>query len=247
VNSRQLVLQLGQSSLKEGHALADIYADTLANLSHGDDVRGFTEAARYRSVLRRACKDRGYQLVLPPEGDTAIALRGDHELLANGWQPVVASSHKPLHGPRGIHVATFRPAGTRERISVCELHNVRAVVSGAQQLAMVRELGEAVAAAGRGSRLAFYMGDMNHDDRRKDYSPYDRHLRKLDLTSCWDELGRWPATHEHGTTIDVVGSYDPDNRVTCLRARTWHQLHSDHSALSAFYRIAPVRHRHADG
>jgi hypothetical protein len=238
----RLVLQLGQSSLKEGHPLADVYADALANLSHGDDARGFTEAARYHSVLRRACKDKGYQLVLPPGGDTAVALRLEHELVGSHWRSVLPSSHKPLHGPRGIQVVEFIPQGTSERVTFCELHNVRAVVSGHQQLAMLQELGDVIAAAAAGSRLGFWAGDMNHDDRRKPYSTYDTALRRQDLTSCWDELGRWPATHfPQGTTLDWVGSFDPDRRVRCLRARTWHQLHSDHSALSAFYAISPVR------
>jgi hypothetical protein len=236
-----MVLQLGQSSLKEGHKPDDVFRDALVNLSHGDDARGFTEATRYHGVLREACQAKGYRLVLPPGGDTAIALRQEHELVSVHWRSVLPASHKPLHGPRGVQVLEFIPQGTSERVTLCELHNVRAVVSGAQQLAMVQELGDVIAAAAGGSRLAFYMGDMNHDDRRKAYSPYDAQLRRQDLTSCWDELGRWPATHENGGTIDVVGSYDPDRRVRCLRARTWHQLHSDHSALSAFYGISPVR------
>lgn len=232
------VVQLGQSSLQAGHDPADVYRDALASLSHADDARGFTEAARYHEALREACRAQGYTLCVASAGDTAIAVR--HTVVAQEFRPVLPASHKPLHGPRGVQAVTFQLGD--ELVTVCELHIVRKAVSGKQQLAMVDELGQIVAASAQGRRLGFYMGDMNHDDRRRPYSRFDAAERRADLTSCWDELGRWPPTHEpQGTTLDVVGSYDPDRRVRCLRARTWHQLHSDHHSLSAYYGIAPAR------
>lgn len=90
---------------------------------------------------------------------------------------------------------------------------------------------------GQGRRLAFWAGDTNNPDRPSATSEVDRALRKGDLTSCWDELGRYPDTHGR-TTLDVVGSYDPDRRATCLRARVWPDLHSDHAPLTAWYSVS---------
>jgi hypothetical protein len=70
----------------------------------------------------------------------------------------------------------------------------------------------------------------------------DLALRKGELTSCWDELGRYPDTAGR-LTLDVVGSFDPDSRVSCLRARRWHKLASDHVAVSAWYQVRHAKAR----
>lgn len=242
-----VTLQLEQASsaftLTNAHALGDFLQD----LDHSADVVSFTEVAEHHQQLADACDRKGYRLVLPTEGDCAVAVRSLHTVTNSGTVPSVPGRRGPAseggHGPRPVLWATFVPFGTREHVTVHSAHWVtRKADVGHQQLQLTEDLADAVRDHSRGPRLGFWLGDTNNPDRGFDITEVDRALRKGELTSCWDELGRYPDTHE-GQTIDVVGSYDPDTRVSCLRARRWHKLNSDHLAVSAWYTIQRVRAR----
>ena len=86
---------------------------------------------------------------------------------------------------------------------------------------------------GKGKALAFYQGDQNMPDDKVDT------FLGQPLTTCWDELGKYPGTG-HGV-IDVIASYDKDGRVSCswaraLNDRQFHQ-HSDHFHIEAGYDV----------
>lgn len=215
------------------------------SLSHGADVVGFTEVRTFHDELARACHRHHYALLLPEHGsgtDSAIAVLSSHRIEATGYEPVVEPSKRPQHSARGVQFVTFTPNGTSERVTVCSGHWLtERSDNGHQRYAMTQAMVDAVQRAARGDRLAFWTGDTNNNDRVREHSAVDRALRKGQLTSCWDELGRYPVTGPHGGTIDVVGSYDPDRRVECLRARRWVSLYSDHQPVSAWYRISRVR------
>jgi len=234
------VLELGQASQRftvdKGQALLDFHF----LLSKGPDVVGFTEALQFYAQLRRACAERDYQLLLPPAGDTAIAVHPSHHVQAHRFEKV--NDPGPHHGARGVHLVEFTtPDG--ERVTFAEAHWLtRRSDDGHQRLAMTKAMADVMTEAARGSRLGFWAGDTNNPDRPSATSEVDLALRKGNLTSCWDELGRYPDTHGD-STLDVVGSYDPDRRVSCLRARVWPQLHSDHRPLSAWYSIRPMQGR----
>jgi hypothetical protein len=224
-------------------ALLDFHHD----LSHMMDACGFTEVAHFQRQLQVACLDRGYRLLLPPEGDTAIAVSDAHELLDHDYLHVNAGQPGPMasggHSPRGVQVVQFRPFGTEEVVTFATAHWLtRRADDGGQRLAMTQAMAHTIQQAAKGSRLGFWAGDTNNPDQPGDVSEVDRLLRKGQLTSCWDELGRYPATHGH-TTLDVVGSYDPDGRVSCTRARVWPQLRSDHRPISAWYSVRPEQRR----
>lgn len=245
---RQLVLQLEQASSDTFMSAAAAFADFTADLSHGAAAVGFTEVHKpdHRQALARACGDADYRLVGPASGEVALAVSKAHRLVDTGVVPSLpAAPTTPRHGvghtARPILWATFIPAGTTEHVTVHVAHWVtRRADTGGQQLELTQDMAQAVRDHARGARLGFWLGDTNNPDRPHDVTDVDRALRKGELTSCWDELGRYPATHG-ASTLDVVGSYDPDGRVTCLRARRWHQLHSDHIAVSAWYAISPPR------
>lgn len=238
-----LQLQLGQASqrytVNGDQALHDFHAI----LAHGFDAVGFTEALTFHPELRRACADRNYQLVLPPEGDTAIAVLFVHTITGHDYVHVADSSHRPLHGPRGVQLVEFTPRGTRERITFAEAHWLtERSDNGHQRLAMTAAMADVMRTAGKGSKLGFWAGDTNNPDRPSATSDVDLALRKGELTSCWDELGRYPDTHgQH--TLDLVGSYDPDGRVSCTGARVYAQLHSDHRPMFARYSVRPQQKR----
>jgi len=221
--------------------------DFTTQLARHSDVVSFTEvhAHSHALALATACDHAGYQLVRDAEGDVAVAVKGIHKVHTWGVAQSVPGHPGPAaaggHGPRNILWVTFQPFGTRERVTHHAAHWVtRKADTGLQQLQMTADLGDVVAAHSQGSRLGFWSGDTNSPDRPHDVTKVDKALRKAELTSCWDELGKWPATHE-ASTIDVIGSYDPDHRVDCVRGRRWPPGHSDHRAVSAWYRISPVR------
>lgn len=243
-----LQLQLGQSSMAFTMHGDAALADFHKVLGHGMDAVGFTEVRTFHPELREACHNRNYQLVIPPDGDTAIAVLFVHNIIGRDYLPVNPGSARPAseggHGPRGVQVVEFRPRGTRERVTFAEAHWLtRRSDNGGQRLAMTEAMAQVMRKAGKGTRLGFWAGDTNNPDRPAATSDVDLALRKGELTSCWDELGRYPDTHGR-TTIDVVGSYDPDSRVSCTRAKVYPQLHSDHLPLAAFYSVRP-RKRHS--
>lgn len=234
------VLELTQASQRFTVGHVEALHDFHQLLSRAPDVIGFTEAVQFHDQLEDACRERDYQLRLPPMGDTAIAVHPAHHVTGHRFEKV--NDGAPNHGPRGVQLVEFEtPAG--DRITVAEAHWLtRRSDTGGQRLAMTEAMGQVIEEAARGSRLGFWMGDTNNPDRPTAVSQVDRALRMADLTSCWDELGRYPDTHGN-TTLDVVGSYDPDRRVSCLRARVFPQLHSDHRPLSAWYSIRPLGDR----
>lgn len=240
-----LRLELWQASQRYTVRPAAAHADFASILAHAPDAVGFTEATSFHAELRRACRRHAFQLFLPPAGDTAIAVWGGHLVMDHHYVKVNAASAHPRHTERGIQSVTFKPASAQEVVTVAEAHWLtRRADDGGQRVAMTEAMGDVIAHAAQGHRLGFWLGDTNNPDRTGmhagRFSDVDKALRKADLTSCWDELGRYPATHED-STLDVVGSYDPDRRVSCLRARVWPQLASDHRPISALYHVSPVR------
>lgn len=90
---------------------------------------------------------------------------------------------------------------------------------------------------GAGRNLVFYGGDQNIPDKGLD--EYSDTFFNGPLTSCWDELHKWPNTG-HGC-IDVIASYDKDVRTTCTGARSLNNkqfpLHTDHFYCEAEYKV----------
>jgi hypothetical protein len=98
---------------------------------------------------------------------------------------------------------------------------------------MGKKISAKMADLGEGSALAFYGGDQNIEDSKADT------FFGGDVTSCWDELKKYPGTG-HGT-IDVIATYDRDTRVRCLSADSFTDkelfLHTDHYLVEATYQI----------
>lgn len=87
-----------------------------------------------------------------------------------------------------------------------------------------------------GKAIAFYQGDQNVPDNK-----YDTFFGE-DLTSTWDELGKYEGTG-HGV-IDVIASYDFDGRVkavsTTVRDDKELHLFTDHYLLEAVFDVTPL-------
>jgi endonuclease/exonuclease/phosphatase (EEP) superfamily protein YafD len=110
--------------------------------------------------------------------------------------------------------------------------------------AMSTAIVDLVQSNGKGKDLAFFAGDTNVPDS-EGVNPGFVLLDEGGLTTCWDELGVYPATHGQnngpGKTIDVIGSYDRDGRVSCDKARAWPKVAADHNPISAWYKIKQRR------
>jgi hypothetical protein len=96
---------------------------------------------------------------------------------------------------------------------------------------------------GRKTNLAFVQGDINASDREGINGGY-KILHEGGITTCWDEIGAWPATHGQagpgdGENIDFIGSYGRDTRVSCNRAVAHPKESSDHNPVTAWWDIAP--------
>lgn len=109
-----------------------------------------------------------------------------------------------------------------------------------RNLAVNKVLAEAIVKAieeyGQGRAIAFYGGDQNIVDTINDT------FFGGDVTSAWDELGRYENTG-HGN-IDVIATYDKDKRVTALSAQAFDdsevRLASDHFLIEARFSVRPV-------
>lgn len=248
LDGNRLYLQLGQSSGQAqavgGPSDAVMFNDYLADLNRGDDVVGFTETHRRLGILNRACVEKGYQLHYPRGGDVAVAVKDEHRLVAAGMEPGTPAGKG--HTARPVLWVTLEPAGTYELVTVHVAHWLtRRAAIGRQRFELARTMAQTVASHAEGRRIGFWMGDTNTLDTPDDQGPVSHALADGDLVSCWDELGRYPDTHPGGpdAPIDVIGKYDPDRRVTCVSAGRWHQLHTDHVSVSAWYRIRDVKLR----
>lgn len=225
-------LHIQQASLQAEAPVPERVAGLDTILARGADVVGFTEATAIHPELATACRRHNYRPIFPTRGDVAMAVRRPHRVMHSGTIAVTE------HGPRVLLTAVVAMDG--ELVSFTEAHWItrRTDPHDKRRMLLTGKLGTTVAASARGSRLGFWLGDTNDDDTAADASPIQAELAAHRLTSVWDELGRYPVTHPpSGKTMDVIGSYDPDRRVSALRARTYPRLHSDHLQLSAWYSV----------
>jgi len=95
-------------------------------------------------------------------------------------------------------------------------------------------IGEWAADHGKGKGLVLWGADTNRLD-----STGDVFNDLAPLTTCWDDLGKWPNTG-HGN-IDVLARYDRDGRVSCAWARSLNDaaypLATDHYLTEAAYDV----------
>jgi hypothetical protein len=234
------------------------FSDTRAE--HAHDARAIFAHARRSGIelvsgteaggnslswqIPKAARAHGYAIEL--RGGDWVAVDREFGIVdRRGYVPVYAGLSRPArlggHGPRGITWIRVRPRDRRIAPAVfygsshwLTRRSLRA--SGLRSnRRLARAVGRWAADHGRGDALVFYAADVNEDDRRRDV------FARGPLTTCWDELRKWPATRSSGRTIDVIASLDWDDRVSCSGARRLDDrdlfLFSDHAAIEAGYRV----------
>ena len=220
-------------------------------LAPGKPVVTFTEVSKNNGnlpILRRAARKHGYRVFFEG-GEVAIAVKRGIEIIDSGATLVnPAQAGKPPtigHSRRYALWVKIRYEG--EVIFVVTAHWVTGFATDADRREkhekMSREIVRLVRENGKGANLAFFSGDINAPDRKAPTPGYAI-LTAGGLTTCWDELGVWPSTHgRNGSTIDIIGSYDRDGRVSAESARVFRDGFSDHERIRAVYRIKRRRKR----
>lgn len=102
---------------------------------------------------------------------------------------------------------------------------------------LAKGIGELAEQFGKGKALVFYGGDQNIVDRTTDT------FFGEELTSVWDELGKWENTG-HGN-IDLIASYNKDGRVTAKYIRALDDkeqfMNTDHFPVEAGFTVKKLK------
>lgn len=247
------VLHLQQASMSWRDSDREVREDYRRILGRGSHLIGFTEVYRDLDLLRAEAGAR-YDLIWGPtksgKPETVIAVARGITLLEHGSVLVnPADSGKPPSGGHSARYATWvLVEWGGETVVFVEGHWVTAAGRNASRREKRRKMSqivaEIVAEHAQGRAIGFVAGDTNDDDNVNDrgsvvYEP----LEAGGLVTIFDELGVHPPTHtgRHRTTIDIIGSYVPDVRVTAKRVEIHRGGNSDHWQVSAFYDVADSR------
>lgn len=239
-------LHLVHASMQFSDTAKQKRADLAFTLGLGADAVSLTEIGGTQDILlaREVCGAAGYRLHHPGRGGECIALRRGLPIL-DSWKVLVhppegwESGHHP-HAARFVVGLQF--LWQTNRVWLFNAHWLTDFSARpTEHMAMTEAMIEAVEGHARGRALAFFAGDVNIDeatdlgsDPRKPHHLFGR----AGLTSVWDELGVTPGTHGP-RTIDVIGSYDRDRRVSAASVRVYRGRNSDHRPIAARYRVAP--------
>jgi hypothetical protein len=170
-----------------------------------------------------------------PGGDVWVAVDPSRAIspFEVDWTPVIPGA-KGRHPERGVVRVSFDTKALG-RITVLAAHyNLERGSGPRDNPKIAAAVGKAAKRYGKGSNLVFYGGDQNLGDRKQDT------FLGGPLTSAWDELGSYEATHDK-RTIDVIASYNNDGRVKAAYCRalddTELRLHTDHFLVEAGFDV----------
>lgn len=217
---------------------------------------GCQEGMDYTDTLRGGVE--GYRFALPP-GAHGAARNNPVMYDPDQLRFLGAENHKMHDGRKG----SFPPRYDSEYRfqweadgSVVVYHNThvnsyidnsgrpRALPRVGMSTQHFRQMAANVQGDGRGHRLCFVGGDFNvdeDDDNRVDFSGFPNEIfREHKIESIYDELNTPASFDTHGKRkIDVIASYKGDRRVSGEKVERidTRDLHTDHSAVCATYRI----------
>lgn len=246
-----LMLSPGQFS---SHKL-DAFVHRVCKFARSNKVFavGGTEGHNMAPQLHAVAPHYGFSVhVSGPSDGWILTNRETGEVRDTGYVPAIPADHHSAaaggHNPRGIDWVTIVPKDQRIAglVAVGVSHWVTKgqdpnTLRGKQNLDLERAIGKWCQEHGTSTNIAFHMGDTNLDDKHRNA------YTGVPVTSCWDELGRWPVTHPHpnggGPTLDLIASYDRDSRTKCRSARALDDnllpLPVDHFSVYAEYAITP--------
>ena len=237
-------LKVQHNSLQFSDTPAQMRADLERLFSLGSDVITWTEAHHTNALfdlLPEVGKAHGYTVHAHKFGCGVAVRDGWGRVTRKGFRHGIDGSRPgdAPYAPRGIAFVEAT-SHTGENIAVGAVHYITKGAHPAgfryrENRKLARAVGEW--ARTRGTRLVFIGGDFNKSDRTGDV------FWGEPLTTCWDELRKWPDTG-HGN-IDAIASRDADKQVRCVSAEAFNdtrlRLHTDHYPVVATYQIGPKR------
>lgn len=239
---------VGHASMQFSDSRAQKKRDALKLMSLGLDWLTGTEAGEtpLRIELRNAAAKYGYYIHFWRGNWVAVkkSIVKAGSLQKGGRKVVDASQTVGPGHDRGLCFITFIDKRGIGKITVTAGHYqtkgswVAKDPARRVNIPTNRKMAEAIAKLARekggGAALFWYHGDQNIDDEIADT------FAGGPVTSCWDELRKWPNTGKE--TIDVIATYDRDARVRCLAARAHADedlyLYTDHKLITATYAVA---------
>ncbi|HKY58320.1 MAG TPA: hypothetical protein VJL80_09805 [Aeromicrobium sp.] len=241
------LIWIGHVSLQFSDTHAQMRHDVKAIFGLGMDAFTFTEAHHSNplgNLLREIGNSQGYTVHVDRTG-TGVAVRNGYgKVTRRGFMSGIGGSRpgdKRVYGPRGVTWVRVK-SNSGENIGIGAFHKITHGETAAdgfrwrENLKLSRIVGRFAKNFGIGTNVVFVGGDGNESDRLADV------FDGQPLTTCWDELGKWPDTG-HGN-IDVIASYDPDGRVKCRAATVLDDtecfLYTDHYVVRATYDIAEL-------
>lgn len=192
-----------------------------------------TEAGQstLRDILHDVANEYGYTFYV--KGDCWVAvLRSDivNGSTDRGYVQVLKSSEGfGKHTDRGIVWFSWESEKLKTRVTVGVAHYLTHGRNPGdpnfdENNEMARAVGDWAKEHGKGHNFVFYAGDQNIVDRVADT------FRGEELTSFWDELGKWENTG-HGN-IDVLATFNKDKRVKAVAINALNdsefKLNADH-------------------
>lgn len=251
-----LTLQLSPMQFSASAARARDGAERLFERAqnHGAAFVGGTEShakTKLFAALPVAGRRFGYRTRVHRFGLWLAVDRRFGRVVERGFLPVLdAKLAKPAlggHQPRGIYWAEVesREFGT---VVVGVGHWLTRRPDTAARRAENRRYTDTfesfLAEKGKGSAIAFLMGDTNDEDERDNVNGTQGQLEDK-FATCWDDVQHWPSTNEGHTTIDVIARRKADKRVgKASKAVSWPNRFKDHFDTIVTY---PVEVLHTRG
>lgn len=215
-------------------------------------VVGGTEShwkTRLFKAIPRKAKKHGYAAKVHRYGLWLAVNKDLGRVVDRGFEPVLAAKRvSPRlggHQPRGIYWVEVE-SGDFGTVVVAIGHWLTKRPDTAERRAENRAYTDAfedlLKRKGKGMAIGFLMGDTNDEDDKNEARGSTQDQLDDDFETCWDDVGRWPATNEGGTTIDVIARRHADRRVKSAHwAVSWGNPFKDHGDTLARYRVKVLR------
>lgn len=251
------VIRLQHTSCEFSDSAREHEHDAEAIFGHAEEERVWactgTEAGKsgdLRDILAAAARRHGFNGFFHASGEwVALSKRYLYRFMSAWEGPWIPGTHglsaaQGGHSPRGCAYmageALDGPDIGRLTFGAQHWLTERSIQkTGVSNEAMIEGTARWARTHGAGRNKVFLGADANTNDARLDV------FQGKPMTSAADELGKHPATHgrstERGSVIDVIASYDQDQKVKALRYQVLDdsrlRLNGDHFLLLAAFGI----------
>lgn len=205
----------------------------------------------FRQLIREYAQRYGYTVMFPEcvnghKTNSPILVRNDLHIVQKYYIEVIPPYRAPAakggHSCRGINVVQTEWRNIHVSLVWAHWLSKQDVPERAHQnMKLTRAVCAEVKHLGQGTNIVFWGGDINWDEDDPTPDTPGAVLKQSGLISIFEELNK-PDLPTHGTrTIDLIGSYAPDNRVSAHKVKVWNDREEftniDHNQVSGWYAI----------